>query len=255
MFGSEVAKLLNYVECFPDAYKKGTKILKACADARIEGGYGSVYKGKLHDDGHLVAVKVLNKSKGNGEEFINEVAAISRTSHVNIFIFDEKPQKNFDIKPHNILLDEHFSPKKSDFGLARVCTREESIISMLGARGTAGYIAPEAFCRNFGRVSQKSDVYSYEMMVLEMVGGRKNVNVGAKRRTWIEETMDEEDEVKVKKMIIVSLWCIQTDPLKRPAMSEVIEMLEGSLDSLQVPPKPFLSSPSRSQADTTTLIT
>jgi len=48
-----------------------------------EGGYGSVYKGKLND-GSLVAVKILSDSKGNGEEFINEVASISLTSHVNI---------------------------------------------------------------------------------------------------------------------------------------------------------------------------
>ncbi|KAM4084417.1 hypothetical protein ACJW30_08G131400 [Castanea mollissima] len=47
------------------------------------GGYGSVYKGKLLD-GHLVAVKVIKELKGGGEEFINEVASISRTSHVNI---------------------------------------------------------------------------------------------------------------------------------------------------------------------------
>ena len=48
-----------------------------------QGGYGGVYKGELLN-GHLVAVKVLNASKGNGDEFINEVASISRTSHVNI---------------------------------------------------------------------------------------------------------------------------------------------------------------------------
>jgi serine/threonine protein kinase len=75
---------------------------------------------------------------------------------------------HFDIKPHNILLDENFLPKVSDFGLAKICARDESIISLLGARGTAGYIAPKLFCRNFGAVSHKSDVYSYGMMVLEM---------------------------------------------------------------------------------------
>ncbi|KAM6561995.1 hypothetical protein CsatB_021993 [Cannabis sativa] len=47
-------------------------------------------------------------------------------------------------------------------------------------------------------------------------------------------------------MIIVSLWCIQTNPSNRPIMSRVIEMLEGSVDSLEIPPKPFLYSPSRS---------
>jgi serine/threonine protein kinase len=56
---------------------------------------------------------------------------------------------HFDIKPHNIILDEKFCPKISNFGLAKICPREESIISMLGTRGTVGYIAPEVFCRSF----------------------------------------------------------------------------------------------------------
>jgi serine/threonine protein kinase len=84
---------------------------------------------------------------------------------------------HFDIKPHNILLDENFCPKVSDFGLAKICPREKSIISIVGARGTIGYIAPKVFSRSFGGVSHKSDVYSDGMMVLEMVGGRKNIDV------------------------------------------------------------------------------
>ncbi|GMN75486.1 hypothetical protein TIFTF001_056440 [Ficus carica] len=128
----------------------------------------------------------------------------------------------------------------------------------MGPRGTAGYIAPEVFYRNFGRISPKSDVYSYGMMILEMVGGRKNINVKVENTSeiyfphWIYKSLEldeelqlqrirnDEDRVKVRKMIITSLWCIQTNPSNRPTMSKVIEMLEGSLDSLQVPPKPFL---------------
>ncbi|XP_060669336.1 rust resistance kinase Lr10-like isoform X2 [Ziziphus jujuba] len=295
-----------------------------------QGGYGSVYKGKLQN-GCPVAVKVLKQSKGNGEEFINEVATIVRTSHVNIvallgfcvegskraliyefmcngslerFIFKENHYQkenhqlewgtlymislgiargleylhrgcntrilHFDIKPHNILLDKDFSPKISDFGLAKVCTREESIISMLEARGTIGYIAPEVFCRSFGGVSYKSDVYSFGMMVLEMIGGRKNVDIGADHTSeiyfphWIYKRLElddelglkgirnQEDNAKVRKMVTMGLWCIQTDPSNRPTMSKVIEMLEGSVDSLQVPPKPFLSSPSRLPTDSST---
>ncbi|XP_031251849.1 PR5-like receptor kinase [Pistacia vera] len=285
-----------------------------------QGGYGGVYKGRLLD-GRYVAVKNLIDSEGNGEEFINEVASISKTSHVNIvtllgFCFEghtraliyeymsngslekfiyEKDQSqtnhslkwetlyqiaigiargleylhrgcstrilHFDIKPHNILLDEDFCPKISDFGLAKICPKKESIISMTSVRGTIGYIAPEVFSRNFGTVSHKSDVYSYGMMVIEMTGGRESNNVGVDNSSelyfpqWIYERLkldeelglqgisNEEDKERVRQMIIVSLWCIQTNPSDRPIMSRVVEMLEGSINSLQIPPKPFLSSP------------
>ncbi|KAL9352513.1 hypothetical protein Peur_055193 [Populus x canadensis] len=170
---------------------------------------------------------------------------------------------HFDIKPHNILLDENFCPKISDFGLAKICPSKESIVSMLGARGTAGYIAPEVFCRNFGGVSHKSDVYSYGMLVLEMIGGRKNFRVGVDNTSeiyfphWIYKRLEigeelelrgagnEVEEQNARKMILASLWCIQTDPSNRPPMSRVLDMLQGSLESLPIPPKPYLSSPPR----------
>uniref|UniRef100_A0A803KUX3 non-specific serine/threonine protein kinase n=1 Tax=Chenopodium quinoa TaxID=63459 RepID=A0A803KUX3_CHEQI len=170
---------------------------------------------------------------------------------------------HFDIKPHNILLDEELRPKISDFGLARLCCPKESLISMSEARGTIGYIAPEVFCRNFGGVSHKSDVYSYGMMLLDMVCGRNNVVAEAQRTSdmyfpdWIYRRLElrdeiendgiiEDDEAKQlqRKMILVGLWCIQSYPSNRPPMNRVLEMLEGQLESLQVPPKPHLSSPS-----------
>ena len=294
-----------------------------------QGGYSSVYKGKL-PDGKLVAVKVLSESKGNGEDFVNEVASISKTSHVNIvtllgfsceknkraLIYEFMPNGSldkfiyhrdssatncrlewktlykiavdiargleylhrgcstrilhFDIKPQNILLDEDFNPKISDFGLAKLCQRKDSIVSMLGLRGTVGYIAPEVFSRNFGGVSHKSDVYSYGMLVLEMVGGRKNFDNGVSNSSekyfpdWIYKdlelgmggrtygVMTVEEQETTRKMILVSLWCIQTNPSDRPSMNKVVEMLEGTLHSLQIPPKPFLCSPKGSPVDSST---
>ncbi|CAL2232360.1 unnamed protein product [Prunus armeniaca] len=329
----EEAFLVNYgpLQVRRYSYLEVKKMTDSFKEKLGQGGYGSVYKGKSND-GSLVAVKVLSKLKGNGEEFMNEVAAISRTSHVNIvsllgfcfegskraliyefmpngsldkFIFDANtPHKNhhlgwealdrialgiargleylhrgcntrilhFDIKPHNILLDENFTPKVSDFGLAKICNMKESIVSMACARGTAGYIAPEVFCRNFGAVSHKSDVYSYGMMLSEMVGGRRNINAEAEDTSeiyfphWIYKRIEldeelglpsivnEEDKLRARKMIIVSLWCIQTDPSNRPAMKQVTDMLEGSVDCLQIPPKPYLSSPPKSTADSSTTL-
>ncbi|CAL9121971.1 unnamed protein product [Musa acuminata var. zebrina] len=154
---------------------------------------------------------------------------------------------HFDIKPHNILLDEDFCPKIADFGLAKLCPRKESILSMAEARGTIGYMAPEVFSRSFGAVSTKSDVYSYGTMVLEMVGGRKNIKARADARTSdacfphsIYQYPDGgEDDLRVgdvtaeteeipRKMMLVGLWCIQIAPPNRPSMSRVVEMLEAS---------------------------
>jgi serine/threonine protein kinase len=136
-------------------------------------------------------------------------------------------------------------------------------------RGTVGFIAPEVFSRNFGVVSHKSDVYSYGMLVLEMVGGRKNFDGGFSHTSetyfphWIytklkqgnnsgsfgEIIEDQAEDETTKKMIIVSLWCIQTNPSDRPSIGKAIEMLEGTLQSLPFPPKPFLDSPTRSPQD------
>ena len=83
---------------------------------------------------------------------------------------------HFDIKPHNILLDEKFIPKISDFGLAKLYLTNNNIAPFTVARGTIGYMAPELFYKNIGGVSYKADVYSYGMLLMEMVGRRKNLN-------------------------------------------------------------------------------
>ena len=164
---------------------------------------------------------------------------------------------HFDIKSYNILLDEDFTPKFSDFGIAKLYSTNESIVSLTVAQGTLGYIALELFYKNIGGVSYKADVYSFGMLLLEMVGRRNNVNANAKHSSqiyfpsWIYlrydqgENIDLEDAIEdekrfVKKMVIVALWCIQMKPIDRPSMSKALEMLEGKVELLEMSPKSTL---------------
>ncbi|KAL2556213.1 receptor serine/threonine kinase [Forsythia ovata] len=83
---------------------------------------------------------------------------------------------HFDIKPHNILLDKNFDPKISDFGLTKLYARDDSVVTLTAARGTMGYMAPELFYKNIGRVSHKADIYSFGTLLMEMAGRRKTLN-------------------------------------------------------------------------------
>ncbi|KAL3714375.1 hypothetical protein ACJRO7_006322 [Eucalyptus globulus] len=167
---------------------------------------------------------------------------------------------HFDIKPHNILLDKNFTPKISDFGLAKLYPIDHSIVSMTTATGTLGYMAPEFFYKILGGVSYKADVYSFGKLLMEMAGRRKNVNANAEHSSqidfpqWVydhinkgesvemDKVIEEEREV-IKKMIIVALWCVQLNPNHRPPMNKVLEMLEGNIGNIQMPPKPLFYVP------------
>lgn len=173
---------------------------------------------------------------------------------------------HFDIKPQNVLLDSNFTPKICDFGLSKLCSKEQSMVYMTTARGTLGYIAPEVFSRNFGNVSCKSDVYSYGMMLLETIGGRKITENIVKNTShvyypeWIYNLLEEREEKRIhvddeedakiaKKLAIVGLWCIQWHVVDRPSMQIVVQMLEGDVDRLPIPTNPYASAgPSRASA-------
>ncbi|KAA8533621.1 hypothetical protein F0562_030945 [Nyssa sinensis] len=297
------------------SYSDIKKMTKGFKEKLGEGGYGSVYKGKLRS-GHIVAVKILSKSKANGQDFINEVATIGRIHHINVvrltgycaerskraLVYDFMPNGSlekyafsregnmislswekmyeisvgvargieylhggcdmqilhFDIKPHNILLDENFTPKVSDFGLAKLYPTDDSIVSLTAARGTMGYMAPELFYKNIGGVSYKADVYSFGMLLMEMTGKRrKNLNAPPDHSSqiyfpsWVYDEINEGNEIELgdvteeerkmaKKMIVVALWCILMKPCDRPSMKQVVDILEGNVEQLQMPPKPFL---------------
>nr|BAJ96460.1 predicted protein [Hordeum vulgare subsp. vulgare]BAJ97154.1 predicted protein [Hordeum vulgare subsp. vulgare] len=163
---------------------------------------------------------------------------------------------HFDIKPHNILLDNNFVPKVADFGLAKLYPRGDSFVPLSAMRGTVGYIAPEMISRSFGVISSKSDVYSFGMLLLEMAGGRRNAdpNMGSSSQayypSWVYDQLTREEAGEIspvavdmheleKKLCVVGLWCIQMRSRDRPTMSEVIEILEAGVDGLQMPSRPF----------------
>ncbi|KAL2249474.1 UNVERIFIED_CONTAM: putative receptor-like protein kinase [Sesamum indicum] len=158
---------------------------------------------------------------------------------------------HLDVKPENILIDENFRALVSDFGLSKLKGREESRV-VTTIRGTRGYLAPEWLLEN--GVSEKCDVYSYGMVLLEIIGGRRSISVleegdGSSKkkfeffpRTVIEklrdgkplEIVDERllvgggvHQGELKRMIGIALWCIQEKAKLRPSMAQVVEMLEG----------------------------
>ncbi|KDP26472.1 hypothetical protein JCGZ_17630 [Jatropha curcas] len=145
-----------------------------------------------------------------------------------------------DVKPENILLDSKYQPKVSDFGLSKLLNREDNNPSFSRMRGTRGYMAPEWVLKL--PITSKVDVYSYGIVVLEMVTGksptmeektglatwvREKKNGG---ESWIEEILDpklvgEYDRDEVEILVTLALQCVEEDKDSRPTMSKVVETL------------------------------
>ncbi|XP_022943217.1 cold-responsive protein kinase 1-like isoform X1 [Cucurbita moschata] len=268
-----------------------------------EGGFGSVYKGRLRN-GKLAAIKVLSAQSRQGlKEFLAETKVISVIEHENLvqlygccvennhrilvynylennslaqtllgrgsssLQFDWRSRSRIcigiarglaflhedvqpyiihrDIKASNILLDRDLTPKISDFGLARLVPANMSHIST-GVAGTIGYLAPEYAIR--GQVTRKSDIYSFGVLLVEIVSGRCNKNtklpIGEQyllETAWnlyeqgalvllVDMSLNGDfDAEEACKYIKIGLLCTQDSPKLRPSMSTVVKMLMGEM--------------------------
>uniref|UniRef100_A0A0D9V8T3 Receptor-like serine/threonine-protein kinase n=1 Tax=Leersia perrieri TaxID=77586 RepID=A0A0D9V8T3_9ORYZ len=160
-----------------------------------------------------------------------------------------------DIKPQNILLDASFVPKVADFGLAKLIGHDFSRV-LTSMRGTLGYLAPEWLSGQ--AITSKADVFSYGMMLFEIISGKRNMEHEASTGSpgdffplLIAEELPkgevctlldpklagDANPKEVDRACKLACWCIQNHPDRRPSMREVVQILEG-LKPVEMPPIP-----------------
>ncbi|CAH8262167.1 unnamed protein product [Arabidopsis lyrata] len=163
------------------------------------------------------------------------------------YLHDHGNQKiiHRDVKAANILLDEEFEAVVGDFGLAKLMNYNDSHVTT-AVRGTFGHIAPEYF--STGKSSEKTDVFGYGVMLLEIITGQKAFDLARLANDddimlldWVKEVLKEKKldrlvdaelegkyvETEVEQLIQMALLCTQSSAMERPKMSEVVRMLEG----------------------------
>ncbi|EAZ41364.1 hypothetical protein OsJ_25879 [Oryza sativa Japonica Group] len=275
-----------------------------------QGGFGSVYRGYLREQGLAVAIKRFAKdsSKQGRKEYKSEIKVISRLRHRNLvqlvgwchgrnellLVYELVPNRSLDvhlhgngtfltwpmrikivlglgsallylhqeweqcvvhrdIKPSNVMLDESFSAKLGDFGLARLIDHTIGIKTMTAMSGTPGYLDPE--CVITGRASAESYVYSFGIVLLEVACGRRPMSLLDSQNNGVfrlvewawdlygkgdvlmaaDKRLDGDyDSAEMERVIALGLWCVHPDPSVRPSIRDAMAILQSSGGQLPV---------------------
>ncbi|CAB79123.1 receptor kinase-like protein [Arabidopsis thaliana] len=228
-----------------------------------EGGFGVVYKSLIrsfllpmisfslfHFFPLLMNLDPIKQKQLDWEKRYNIIVGVSR-GLLYLHEGSEFPIIHRDLKSSNVLLDEQMLPKISDFGMARQFDFDNTQAVTRRVVGTYGYMAPEYAMH--GRFSVKTDVYSFGVLVLEIITGKRNSGLGLGEGTdlptfawqnWIEGTSMElidpvllqtHDKKESMQCLEIALSCVQENPTKRPTMDSVVSMLSSDSESRQLP--------------------
>ncbi|KAJ8513175.1 hypothetical protein OPV22_003609 [Ensete ventricosum] len=262
----DLATLRSATNNFSDANKLG------------EGGFGPVYKGTLAS-GDDIAVKRLSRSSGQGlVEMKNEVILVARLQHRNLVrllgccLEEEEMLLVYEHLPNTSLDKWLFDPNRRgsldwarrykiiegiarDFGLAKLFNMDETQRNTSRIAGTYGYMAPEYAMHGF--FSVKSDVFSYGVLIIEIVTGQKNSGhqgsgrfldlLGYVWRHWnggmalqvVDRSLQEQyGPQEALRCMHIGLLCVQEEPAERPGMASVVLMLSSASVTLSTPSPP-----------------
>lgn len=214
-------------------------------------GYCSDTQGKIMDyEGKLVMADIRNwllcfeyVRNGSLDKYITDASSglgwkeryqIIKGVCEGLFYLHEKRMIHLDLKPANILIDDHMLPKIADFGLSRCLDKEQTRVFTSNLCGSHGYLAPEFFN---GQIAFTSDIYSLGIIIMEILTGKKGYSEDENVvESWMNrlKTSDQKDTQleQVRVCIKIGIECMDLDPKRRPLAEHIVDRLGKTENSV-----------------------